>query len=337
MLKKGELRVVLYASVLITIMLNIPRILSLNPQGFMATIWVYNPLEITFQFAFNFVFCLYMGFLAYKVKNTQVPRQRLMLMALFLVLVPISGVIGAQVQELLAKQETPYKIISGVTHARMFISALILAGIVRMYALSEKLKQRELENERLSNRSLRSELQLLQNQMNPHFLFNSLSTLTTVVREDPDLAQKYIGHLSKVFRYNLNRSDLELVSLQEELEVLRSHAELTKMRLECAFDMQVDIPKEFMRMRMPPMTLQPLLENALKHNMATEKNPLKVQVTVVDQELVFTNNLQPTKFPGEGHGVGLGNLNERYKLLYKQEISIEQTDTEFIVKLPLNS
>ena len=176
---------------------------------------------------------------------------------------------------------------------------------------------------------------MLKGQLNPHFLFNSLSSLSGIIRENPELAQHYVGQLSKVFRYSLQQSGANLVTLGDEINMLKSYGELLTMRFEKAFELVLNIDTPFFKAQIPHLSLQLLLENAAKHNIATIKKPLKVQVCINGGHLTVRNNLQEVINPEESTGIGLRNLNERYKILMGQEIEISKTGNEFIVKLPL--
>ncbi|ANI88069.1 hypothetical protein A9P82_01310 [Arachidicoccus ginsenosidimutans] len=195
--------------------------------------------------------------------------------------------------------------------------------------------QKEKENEQLRNINTQMELEILKQQINPHFLFNTLSSLSAVIRENPAKAQDFVSHLSKIFRYSLSNKNQHLVTLGEELEKLNSYIELTTMRMENSFRLINNIPKNFYNKQLPQTSLLPLIENALKHNIATNEKPLLVTMSVGNDELIIANNLQPKAFPESGTGIGLTNLNERFRILLHEEITIIKTDTFFTVKLPL--
>ncbi|WP_170117443.1 sensor histidine kinase [Chitinophaga ginsengisoli] len=191
------------------------------------------------------------------------------------------------------------------------------------------------ENQQLKNAYLASELQLLKEQMNPHFLFNSLSSLSAIVRENPEQAQKYIRDMSAVFRYALVGSHTDLVPLADELTMLRSFAKLISMRLEDAFKLTINIPDVYLPVKIPHLSLQPLLENAVKHNAATTERPLQIAIEAKDNQLIFSNSLWEIPTPEASNGIGLANLNERFRIMMHQEIEISRSETYFIVKLPL--
>jgi len=196
-------------------------------------------------------------------------------------------------------------------------------------------KLKDKENNQLKTAYLEAELELLKEQLNPHFLFNSLSSLSGIVREDPEMAQHFINHLSKIFRYALAKQQDHLVTIAEELTMIKSYEQLLKMRFEKAFRLETDIEQQYLDYTIPHLTLQPLLENAAKHNSASISKPLKVYIYIDEDYLVVKNNLQEIAEPENSTGIGLANLNSRFRILMRQEIEIKKTKDSFIVKLPL--
>jgi LytS/YehU family sensor histidine kinase len=218
---------------------------------------------------------------------------------------------------------------------KFLISILLIAIEMKIVDVLRHARSKEMENAQLRNAHLKAELGLLKGQLQPHFFFNALSSLSGVVREDPSRAQYYINQLSKVYRYSLQKNDNNLVHLRDELNAVQSYVALLKMRHEKGFELKVDIAEEDMHYLLPHMSLQPLIENASKHNIVTVSRPLQIHLFVEDKQLVVENNIQPVSFPEAGTGIGLPNLNERYKILMQQEISIMKKEGKFIVKLPL--
>lgn len=213
-----------------------------------------------------------------------------------------------------------------------------MAGIlIKTILLLRESKQKDNENEQLKTAYLEAELELLKEQLNPHFLFNSLSSLSGIVREDPLKAQHFINHLSKTFRYALATSNEHMVTLDEELKMIRSYEQLLLMRFEEAFQLIVDIDSKYLNLKLPHLSLQPLIENAAKHNAASLARPLRVQILMADDKLLVSNNLQEITEPEHSTGIGLVNLNSRFRILMQQEIEIEKNKQSFIVKLPLKA
>ena len=174
----------------------------------------------------------------------------------------------------------------------------------------------------------------LQNQLNPHFLFNSLNTLIAEIEYNPDNAVRFTKNLSSVYRYVLQSQDKTLVSLGEELEFLDSYLFLHKVRLGDCISCVCDIPADLTEAMLPPLTLQLLVENVIKHNTITSARPMKIDIFVQEVRLVVANLVQPRK-SRESSGIGLKNLSNRCKLMLGEEIRALHEKEMFIVKVPL--
>ncbi|PZU80585.1 MAG: histidine kinase [Chryseobacterium sp.] len=336
---KNERKIYFYSAFLITLMVNSAKLMALNSDGIIVRYWQFNIGEYGYQFLYNMAFCLLLlylnlsqgKFLSIFRENKQYWR-----LYTFNILVLVAAIIlGSMVHSLLfgTPQLTGGRIRG--YFARFLLSSIMIAVVIRLILLMRESRNKDLINEQLNSAYLKAQLQLLQEQLNPHFLFNTLSSLSAIVRENPNLAQNYILHLSKIFRYTLARSGNNMVSLEKELEHLKSYIQLVKMRLENAFQIHINISEDCINKQILHLSLQPLVENAVKHNKATLSNPLTVEIYEEDKWLIIRNNLQPSISEAEGTGLGLTNLNERYKLQFHKEIEIFQTKEYFIVKLPL--
>lgn len=210
------------------------------------------------------------------------------------------------------------------------------------YLINQNLKSQKImvENQQLKTENLKNQYETLKNQLNPHMLFNSLNTLYALVRENPDKAQDYISQLSKVMRYTLKQdSDLErsTISLQEELNFINSYIYLLKMRFEDNISFVFDIDNSLLMKKIPRMAIQLLVENAVKHNEISNRNPLHITIRTIDDEtLEVANNLQPRRGATTSTGIGLNNLRKRYQLLFNKDIEIQEKENNiFSVKIPL--
>lgn len=204
----------------------------------------------------------------------------------------------------------------------------------------------------LANRSIRSSLRLqqkaailqsendtarytaLQNQLNPHFLFNSLNTLIAEIEYNPMNAVHFTKHLSSVYRYVLQSQDKTLVALGEELEFMHSYLFLHEVRLGNCLTCSNDIPTQYADSMLPPLTLQLLAENVIKHNSITQSKPMTITIGIENEYLVVSNPIHPKK-SSVSSGVGLQNLAKRSKLMSGKEIIVEKEKEIFIVKVPL--
>lgn len=175
----------------------------------------------------------------------------------------------------------------------------------------------------------------LKNQLDPHFLFNSLNVLTSLIEENPKNAQKFTTSLSKVYRYVLEQKNKELVTVDEELDFARTYMSLLKMRFEDSIVFEIPDKAQNPESKVVPLSLQLLLENAVKHNMVTSSKPLHIKIYEAGGMLVVENNLQPKQIVKKSSGVGLENIKQRYNLLSNKKVSINQEAKSFAVAIPM--
>ena len=213
----------------------------------------------------------------------------------------------------------------------VFIILFFIAGVLRYQRVNQ---QQAIENEQLKQEKLENELVALKNQINPHFLFNSLNSLNSLIRENKE-ATKFVNKLSFMYRYILQSSDRNLVLLKEELKFLDSYIFLIKTRYRNRFEIDIDLSKDLYDENLPPLALQLLVENAVKHNEISESNPLVVKIYFDNNYLCVENKIRLRKTLVESTGNGLSNLNKRCILLKDRKIEISDTDGIFKVKFLL--
>ena len=194
-------------------------------------------------------------------------------------------------------------------------------------------KNSAVEAERFKKESIRAQFESLKNQVNPHFLFNSLNTLSSLIDHDKELSKEFLDDLSAVYRYVLQHKDEEIVRLKTELDFILSFTQLLKKRHGDRVAFHFNVAKEDLFKGIPPMTLQMLIENAVKHNVASRKKPLKVEVFSQNGHLVIRNNLQKKKNVSST-GVGLANIRNRYAFLVEKNIKVLENDEYFEVTIP---
>jgi sensor histidine kinase YesM len=205
--------------------------------------------------------------------------------------------------------------------------------IMRNFAYSWR--QSIVENEQLKQAKLHADYMALQNQLNPHFLFNSFSVLISEIQYNPKSAVEFAQKMSDVYRYVLQQRNATTTTLNAELDFLSDYQFLHKIRMGDALNLKMDINPAHLNLELPPITLQVLVENAIKHNSATRKEPLFIQISSnEDNQITVTNNLNP-KSTSYSTGVGLENILERYKLLTNKQVVIHNDQKHFTVKLPL--
>jgi len=192
-----------------------------------------------------------------------------------------------------------------------------------------------IELERIKGDHLGAQYELLKQQVNPHFLFNSLNTLKYMVESDDKHSVDFILKLSDFYRFTLESRKLDLIKLTQELEILQAYVFLLKARFEEGIDLAMRIERDHYQSLLPPFTLQLLIENCIKHNVVSLEKPLRIQLYSENNYLVIENGLQPKRTPEASTGLGLENINQRYEHLFDKKITIEVTDTTFRVKLPI--
>jgi len=206
----------------------------------------------------------------------------------------------------------------------------------RVLASSEKLTEANTQLIRLQKENLQSQFEVLRQQVNPHFLFNSLNVLTSLIKLEPDLAEQFTEHLSKVYRYVLENKDNDLVSLHTELDFLDAYIFLLNIRFMDKIVVVVNIMESKRECQILPLALQLLIENAIKHNAMSKRNPLKIDIFIdANNVLHVENNLQERESHMVSTGVGLRNITHRYHLLEMPEPEFIKTETKFIACVPL--
>jgi sensor histidine kinase YesM len=213
------------------------------------------------------------------------------------------------------------------------LSVLIIAFIAPYVLLRmQKARAMELNLNQMKEEKSIAELAALKEQISPHFFFNTLSTLSTIVRNDSKEASlEYIQDISNTYRYTLTSTKADLVTLQEELDFIKSYTYVLQKRFDTKLTFEISISDTILQSKIPPMSLQLLVENAIQHNVITSETPLNIYMY-----LFVENNLQE-KNAVESFGIGLVNLNNRYKLITNTEIIIERESALFRVQLPIIS
>jgi PAS domain S-box-containing protein len=201
---------------------------------------------------------------------------------------------------------------------------------------TEKLTKANTQLLKLQKENLQSQFEMLKQQVNPHFLFNSLNVLTSLIKVDPDLAEVFTERLSKVYRYVLENKEKDLITLSTELDFIKSYSFLLDIRFSGKLFVEIDIDEKHLESLVVPMVLQLLVENAVKHNTFSKKNPLNISLTIDnDNFLTVVNNLQNRKTQMVSTGVGLVNISKRYSLLTDAQPAFDITEEHFTAKIPL--
>lgn len=214
------------------------------------------------------------------------------------------------------------------------IMNFVLVAITEGIFFFRQWKHSAVEAESLKKETVRAQFESLKNQVNPHFLFNSLNTLSSLIDQDKELSKEFLDNLSSVYRYVLQHKDEEIVSLKTELDFIKSFTQLLKKRHGDRVQFHFNIDECEIEKGIPPMALQLLIENAVKHNIASRKKPLIVEIFSQDNMLIVRNNLQKKK-EVYSTGIGLKNIRNRYEYLIEKDIEITENESYFEVKIPM--
>ncbi|QJW90538.1 histidine kinase [Spirosoma taeanense] len=257
--------------------------------------------------------------------------------ALMLLLV-MGGVYGLRAvifEQFFSRESTPlFFHIFGLFYTYLY--GALTAAFYELLIYMEAWQKANQEAEQLKKANLMSQLDSLKNQVKPHFLFNSLNTLTALVEKDQTQAVKFIAELSKVYRYLLQSNEKELIALTGELQFTQAYFFLLQTRFGQGIKLATTIGEEYENHLIPPLTLQILLENAVKHNQVSISKPLSVRIEVEDgQWLTVSNNRQQKRVSVPTTGTGLANIAAKYKLLNQPNVIVLEEPTYFTVKVPL--
>lgn len=214
------------------------------------------------------------------------------------------------------------------------ITFIVTLGIHAFY-FYKAFQENKVKEQKVIAGTASAQFESLKNQIDPHFLFNSLNVLSSLIEENPESAQKFTTSLSKIYRYVLEQKDKELVSVQEELNFAKTYMNLLKMRFENSITFE--LPENFSNneAKVVPLSLQLLLENCIKHNVVSESKPLHIKIYVEDNQLIIENNLQKKEILSDRKGVGLQNIVNRYAILTERKVWVVENETSFKVGLPI--
>lgn len=222
------------------------------------------------------------------------------------------------------------------TYGQFATLSLCVYILIANRHIMDHMEDVQVKAEQLEKENLLSQFSALKSQVNPHFLFNSLSILSSLVKKDPELSEQFIDRLSKAYRYILEQRETELVPLATELEFLQSYTFLLQTRFEHKFELQVNLDAETIRSsKIPPLTLQILVENAIKHNRMSTREPLLISIGKESDRLSVRNKCRPRGEEVSSTGVGLQNIINRYALLTDNPVWVGERDEDFVVIVPL--
>jgi ligand-binding sensor domain-containing protein len=229
-----------------------------------------------------------------------------------------------------------FKISTPFWKTPVFLVMIVIMIFAILY-LYIKLRERSLRKvNRLQEERMRFEYEHLRSQVNPHFLFNSLNTLSSLIEEDSDKAIDYTSQLSDLYRSVLSHKNMDLIKLSEEMEIIHNYMYIQKTRFGDALRLEIDIPADILEnKKIIPLALQILVENAIKHNVVSRSEPLIIYISANNEQITVKNDLRPKITKEKGEGLGLSNIRRRYSLITKKDITYTISNNQYIVSLPL--
>ena len=298
---------------------------------------------IVVSILYNFFFCItcwiFYQYLFNKTRWLQIKRYRILISGAAILCVALLAYIYDYLFSFFSDRTLQFpEIIGNKRPYILLLRGLLVSGLYYfisyyLHVLSEKQKS-TLEIAELRQAQLAANLSSLKEQLSPHFLFNTLNTLSSLTQEKN--VKDYVAELANVYRYVLQYKELDTAALKQELAFIESYLYIIKTRLEDAIRISINVDATVMHSRIPPLTLQLLIENAIKHNIASSTKQLKIDIrNSADNFLLVSNNFQPKSSTPFSAGIGLDNVMKRYRLLFDKEIIIEKSDVSFTVKLPI--
>lgn len=213
---------------------------------------------------------------------------------------------------------------------------IIFESLWEVIYILEKFKEVTAEKQMIEKLQLQQEFSHLKQKVNPHFLFNCFNTLSSLISEDKNQAEKFLDELSKVYRYLLRSNESGMSTVDQELQFINSYYKLLKTRYGNGFELQINIDPKYKEYQLPSLSLQLLVENAVKHNIVSKQKPVQVRIhSSPDARLIVENNLNKKIHITESTGIGLSNIKEKYKLLNRDEVIVSETNEKFMVSVPL--
>ena len=218
---------------------------------------------------------------------------------------------------------------------QIFITVVIANTLHQIIFLVRRWKEEAVKSEQLEKENVKARLRTLRNQISPHFLFNNFNTLYGLIDQEPQQAKAYLHKLSELYRQVLAKRNEELISLKEELETLEAYLYLIRVRFPQDIEIELSLEDEQGDYHIPPMSLQMLVENAIKHNAFDEDHPLKIHIEQVGDQITVSNSRQEKEEHALSMGIGLENIDDRYRLLSDRSIEIEESPASYRVIIPL--
>lgn len=339
---KSDLRYILKIAIILTLAIFVTERLLFNGGFNLPLNELFTVLSIHFMYAFVLTALngYFFYFLDSKFNWKENTKKRLISGAVGSVIITMIGLVILRFITLVVILGKPVERFINDENAGSYytfglVITLIVSLVFHTIYFYKALTEKKVKEQQIVAKTETAKYESLKSQIDPHFLFNSLNVLTSLIGENPKLAEKFTTKLSKVYRYVLEQKNKDLIELDEELHFAKTYMELLKMRFEDAVSFEIPEKASDSDYKILPLSLQLLLENTIKHNVVSEENPLKVIITEENGYLVVSNNFNPKTSTENGTKIGLKNIIDRYHLITLKKVLIENNTKNFIVKLPL--
>lgn len=340
-LHKNQIIAILVIPIIPVMVLSIRDVIAEGSN--IIEVWRWPKFFASLGFSLTITFCLYAGntyilrYLNIKMPWGQYLVQRILIEAILTI------VYSALTMTLLYTLYANLSSFAEVSRIALFwnvfiavVITIVAVSIIESIDFFRSWTQSQVETERLQKENIQARFEALKNQLNPHFLFNSLNVLSSLIHKDPDLAEDFVEKLSKVYRYLLENRDRKLVPLKDEVDFLKAYTFLQKSRYGANLQIDLNITSSQDEFYLPPLTLQLLLENAVKHNVIAKDQPLIISIeTDDDNYLTVRNNLQERSDREWSAGLGIANLKERYHFFTEVEPKFGTSGNQYFARVPL--
>lgn len=315
-------------------------VVNATSQGFSSGRVVFNTFLFTMLYSVSlyFVNSLLFIFLDKKLGKGQMTRKRFFIGFTLSFIITLFCVFLLRIlEDVIIEGETLQQFFAGETVSNYYFAmgiTVIILILLHGFYFYKRYQENRVKREKIIAGTASAQFETLKNQIDPHFLFNSLNVLSSLIEENPDNAQRFTTSLSKIYRYVLEQKDKELVSVQEELSFAKTYMNLLKMRFENSvfYEVQeISNPDA----KVVPLSLQLLLENTIKHNVVSPQRPLYIRIFEKDGYLIVQNDFQKKEVLQDRKGVGLQNIVNRYAILTERHVLVQETNEHFTVKLPI--
>lgn len=333
----------------------LPKLLALSTGIFLIIVcmnWVFgSPVEFgigllfTFLFTLLYTLCLYFAnaavfeYLDRRYAQNRFSVQRIVLGFVSSFLVSLLVIFVLRVFEDVVIEKRSFSEYIANERPANYVMAIVIMFFITLagYAIGfyKAYKENQIKQQKIIAGTASAQFESLKNQIDPHFLFNSLNVLSSLIEENPEQAQKFTTSLSKVYRYVLEQKDKELVSVEEEISFARTYMNLLKMRFENSLFYELPTTLPDSDSKVVPLSLQLLLENTVKHNVVSEQRPLRIRIYIESDYLCIQNDLQKKEVLRDRQGVGLQNIVNRYAIITRRNVLVEETDKTFTVRIPV--